>query len=413
MNRALVGEATLHPRDDLHLEIAEKGRLQLADEDLRISAERDVQSGTVTYTAMSEHAPLHGQNLVDMLNTVAPVSGFASAVVADWVLPDHVGSPGSYSSNLVRAHQTMGQAWNEFMASRPAFLQLFSEAANPQLNVNSRSNPVYTAEELSLRKAAATVVAAGTFEEALGMLTEIIEVAEIPDAADLARDTMVDAVNRRRKHSRLTNDEKLAAHFGRVNPRHLTDEVREQILKLPADARDRLSSAAEAVLYDRIKTEDQDEFYIPKTLGDRTGRSETTEPVRALLQRRFDDVVAVELPPEYSEFACSTIEPVLQWQTTPDGERSFVLGQTAEALPDHVNYQDNVAGVLLAAYLQPDVTATWQPRRSFGKTGEVRNGAIGQGMGPAQVPVLALLPKQRQQLLGSPLIEAAEATINR
>ncbi len=64
---------------------------------------------------------------------------------------------------------------------------------------------------------------------------------------------------------------------------------------------------------------------------------------------------------------------------------------------------DGLLGVLALAYLQPDARADWPKRQKIGKRV--------QEMEAAQVPVLALMKKQ--SLLGSALVEAAEAALRK
>ena len=106
--------------------------------------------------------------------------------------------------------------------------------------------------------------------------------------------------------------------------------------------------------------------------------------------------------------------PVLRWHTTPDGTRRWLFDRPephqeeavrAAMSPEgpvdaHVSLS-TLAGFLSVLYFQPELTEGWPEWKPLSPEGKSNY------MGPAQVPVLALLNKDR--LLPNPLTEGLEA----
>lgn len=90
----------------------------------------------------------------------------------------------------------------------------------------------------------------------------------------------------------------------------------------------------------------------------------------------------------------SRVRPIIRWRTAADGTREFVLDDEVDESDGHRVITSGIFGMVLAAAVQPELTASWEPEQH------------GQPMGVAQLPVLALI--HRERLVNSSLLQRAE-----
>ena len=83
-----------------------------------------------------------------------------------------------------------------------------------------------------------------------------------------------------------------------------------------------------------------------------------------------------------SDSPTTTVSPLLSWRNA-NGDREFIIDRRVDET-DAIASHDGVLGVMLAAYLSPEVTQDWP--------GGMRiRGSREQFIGVAQIPVLALM----------------------
>ena len=97
------------------------------------------------------------------------------------------------------------------------------------------------------------------------------------------------------------------------------------------------------------------------------------------------------------------VAPAVSWETTAEGKRRWLLDAIDTSGFEDASdlHYDSLVGLVMLAYLQPNLTKTWPAWRPLIKGGKSNY------IGPASVPMMALL--HRRSILNSRFIQAVEA----
>ncbi|MEO7945157.1 MAG: hypothetical protein ABIR37_03320 [Candidatus Saccharimonadales bacterium] len=392
----------------------------------------EVRSSThpegVRYDLLIDHAPLDAGDLHAFTHGVAPYPGFDSVygIVADWNVVDRAEDGSPYAQRLVNLHTHLGKAWDEFSRSRPAFLRVMQDGMDFSASMHfdaSPSNEYFKRAEDIVTHRLVTDAA-----EALGgehtLLEEVLRTTGVENPQAVVLDAMSQVLNRTRNARRqLQNPQRIIDSFKNRPASSRARLVELMTVGWSKEYRQVFDDVVRNAAYHQIKMEDGATYYVRRATVDcdpleqvaqaKVERSDRFEAKIAELklsskehyfhrpQERKTKVVVpgsvkVVQPP-------STIEPQLAWVKKNDGTRQFLIGR--EHTQDETgafHFKDGVLGVLLAAYFAPEVRSEWPTHMG------VKGSRLEQGLGAAQVPVLALFPHVQKRLLGSEFIENAE-----
>jgi hypothetical protein len=415
---AKVGEGQFVPGDVLHLDFEEPDRLSYLTSPANVSA---VRADDLThYTLTFEHTPLDSEQLFRFIETVAPYKRFNSigGTLADWDIVDNVRGGGE-AQRLVTIHEKMGTPWLEFLKSRGAFSDTLRDGMQPHFGqVTALPNEV-GAPKQSERQHAKTEMLderATSYDDAVQLLKD----AGVEDAEQKFYDAMRTVINSRRKKTNLSN------------PNRIKQESRKKDIArwlgrlLPEDTLEALVSEKEKELYGRVTDEEGVTYSFPRARYPYTDEEFATAIGQTQTVRRgayeADVTVLKRMPlyprtpnPEPEDYVIVRpdrirrvidsikIEPIVTWTKDEAGKRELTLERGVDVAKGFC-YTDGVLGALAVAYHSPELTRTWPAAMRLGTGRE-------QQLGVAQVPVLALFPKYRNELVNSPFIKAAEDAI--
>ncbi len=413
--------AQFDSRERLGVDFKEPGGLALLDARLDVYR-TEVSPGHERFDVTIDHPPLNDKTLLALLGEVAPYKdGFgpsAGGTIGDWVILDPRDpsgqSPVRDSSGLVRLHQRLGGAWNEFALSQPAFISVLRTGETPSFGTNG-----HLARLANIGRSRTIVKQYiqennDSLDGFMGRLEEAgIKGAERIVFEGIARSNIVRR-NRRSQSQTAFNPQQEPELRRRFNAAPLTQRngLLEKIVyeKLGEEARKKLSATLRGD-YDWATLGDEKLAYPRKKLAKGATLADAiTKPyIRSV---GIYDIEAIDLPlhdgttlvletngrPQRVRQG-TTIQPLLSWERR-DEERDFQFERTSTPIEGgpELAHTDGLLGVLALAYLQPDARAGWPKRQHIGKRV--------QEMEAAQVPVLALMKKS--SLLGSRLVQIVE-----
>ena len=367
------------------------------------------------FDVLLHHDPLNGRQLLGFLKEVAPnkIDVSPEGVIGDWDVTDRAKDPGARpEQRLVDLHSFLGQPWLEFIRSQPAFLATMEDARAPRFYspIFGYDKPQLLREqslrELSLRE----IVRIGA--TSVDKMVEMVERAGEGAEREVVLEALQIEVNKRRQPPQkpIHRKEVIQRRFQSWSSSRkatfiqsilagLTEEQRQAMLESAVDeffetmvmpdgheygfARSRLQRPLEDSYEDRTKVTDgsyEGEFL---KLPGRHGKLEDVLIPGSV--RRFTD------GPE--------ITPRIAWTRDKNGKREFVFERGVH-IGQNLGFSDGVLGVLAVAYFSPELRAEWPERMGI-------RGSRNQFMGPAQVPVLALM--RSKQLLKTDFVEAVES----
>jgi hypothetical protein len=344
---------TFTPRET-GLDFEEPAGVSLLDTHLHLYETND-DTGTNFYVHMGD-AALNGVQLYSFLLATAPNERDPGVrdTVFDWKF---VARParGNYSAQrLASMHGKLGDAWNTFIENSDAYITMIQEGvgteAKAQHVVKAYSN-VDSADSYAFSQMIAKL--------SKGTLTDTVTAFE--PVIDSDQKDMIYADARQQINERLRRSKPISA-----------DKTVSRI-------------------YSTWSTYNKARF-MAKHFS-HLGADEIKEVTNAW----YEQATALGVPHE------KVMRPAISWRREGD-ERRFVIGQQhVEIQGRHRVYTDGVLGALTVAYLTPEVRAGWP--KHMGLPGSNYQ----QSMGPAQVPVLALM-FEKQLLSRSPFVHALETS---
>ena len=386
----------------------------LAYFDAPIAVKASAAEDGVQYEARIGHPPLDAKGLLALLGEVAPAGRQPRAsVVMDWRIADEPMS----NQRLMKLHAQLGQPWQQFMQSRPAFLRVLADGS---YNLVAAFG-LKTLEDSNLPHAftvgfeAALALAAHQRAATWRILDTMLREPSLAAGVD-PRSLLQAAINRRRlKPFRSVGD--AMRHFLTLPPGKFSFLLKG-IVGQAKDRQESFIEGAKTHLYQSASGGQGVRFFVPRhaihgsleqavaeartvRFGSMAGKVATVSWVAWNGQR-----TPVEFVVPGSVHAVdpdATIAPRLIWTKRADGSRSFGIGDgptTTDA--QGLQYQDGVLGVLLAAYLAKGSRGDWKDKMGL------RGARDPQQIRAAQVPVFALFPGRQSDVLASPFIANAE-----
>lgn len=427
-----VGSLTL-PRPTLlpRSKFDQKAPLTLGDTEVAIYS-IDHSDSETEFAALIDHEPLHGKKLLSFLMNIAPYKGPVSSngVYADWVLPELArGRNGIRDNNptLLTMHEEgLGRHWTDFESHRLDLMYaLKTEHVDSLCGFRSSNFNVRLLSEAEMREkfmkgkfgfdVFRAIVDPKYPEAATRLITDYLrEDGRINDRT--YRDIMsgrkprtvatLFEAHRKQYLQRYLNgltDEELEEGFGR----YVSTEFAE--LKL---------NEGQSMFVHRsgirsLTAEKLQEAYDRRTPEYITGNSVTgvNDPPTLLVDQAnilFQDgeqTITFLNTMRLSEKSLA-LKSLLHWKRTKlsDGtdRRELVIDHNviAENGTRPRTSHNKLMGLLALAYFSPELRAKWP------KEVKLKGAENGQEMGPAQVPVLALM--QRSSLLSTPTISKME-----
>jgi hypothetical protein len=402
---------TFQARQDLGIEFEEPHGINYLDSPLGVYVS-ETKAGR-RYDVVVDHEPLMGDELHGFLSEAAPNKSHfdRGAVTSDWQVVDRATTSrrrwvNAEDKALVTTHSLLGEPWEEFMRSRTTFL----DALDDETRIPDLYNLHYCCskpEDKSPRGILEDLVTVRS-QTLEGMLT-MLEEAGIEDPPErILEEFQLHVGGDFREEIRSLKIDNLEGVKRAIEVGHLNKSVLYRALgRLSDEQVEFFAQQALRTIYDEIELEDGTVFI---TLSDRLNI-----PLSESLTRRHTvidgpytkEVIPVQfkdgethdlvLPGTVERvIPFVTISPAITWVQGSEN-RKFIL----ERRTSHTNFQrvDGVLGVLAVAYFSPDIRAGWREYLPIRNSRE-------QVMGPAQVPVLALMRKA--QLLKSRFVETAE-----
>lgn len=406
-----VGE--LVPASDLGIDFTEPDALSYLTTPLHIF--RSEIEGKTRFEVVSSHEPLRSEALVEILNEVAPIRrdniyAYADGIIDDWDIVDKARTKDDHYTRLVGLHSLLGGPWEEFLKSRGRLLSVLiggrfpntlrPQYGDPKLVKGSTIDYEMVVAEISRAK-----------RSSLDILISALDGTGIVDAKSLVFKGIKNTVNTDRPlHKHIKDNDKSQKYYESVDYWRRRVLVSRILLnaKLNEEQQDAFTKSATPQLFETILDTPDDKFLYPK-VDLKEGALDTHNPT--VIQRGIYKATQVELRladgkrrhaivPEtiHTVEEPPKVSPLLSWERDEDGNRKFIIEREKEH-KESLHFKDGTLGVLLAAYFAPEVRENW-PRRM-----KIRNRS--QGMGAAQVPVLALMRKA--ELLQTDFTQAVEA----
>jgi len=405
-----VSLGTFVPRDKLGLDFKEQ-ELRYLDAEFAVTATPE-SNGATRYDVGIDHGSLHARQLINLLGQISgrtdgrePFLG----IIADWDVVDRAKTEtrSPYAANLVDLHQHLGDSWQEFMRSRGRWLSILVNEEPPRFGSRHAAygSPFRRKDLVGIGTLAADTARART--ESIDALIAGFETTGIDDAHSFVVSSIQTAINRNRNpHRQLSDEFKIRRHFGSMNPKTRENIIKRMFAGLEDHQVKALVDAVSDAIYETIDT-DEGCYYIPKANLSRPF-DESMSSAKVVRKGMFEAMIVdliidrkhvhAMVPGSLkSDDPATTVAPLLSWRNV-DGQREFIIERRTEHT-DGLIFHDGVLGIMLAAYLSPDVTKDWPRTMSI-------RGSREQVIGAAQVPVLALM--RRAQLLKTDFVEAAE-----
>jgi len=379
------------------------------------------------YCAVFEHEPLKSESFMNLLSESAPSQNQSSyGVLDDWSLPDRTINPiplRNPTDKLLSDHvQALKQHWADFEGSRYLFMRALSAGTDHfERNVLARGSLMV---KFLRPDEVETLFQDKRSKFDYHTSRRVFETEGLPSFVEttaqyLAEDGIVsarDAVRIAQGKTRKIAAQLFQSHGKQYASRYfdgLSEEQKAVALQSYSDYK-----------FLSISTGQDEAMFIPRNLGasaedlaeaygrrltrqlPKTGQDVDVATVRTRDGQR-SVVFAHTLRDGVEEVS---IQPVLTWQTKhgADGpERELIVDahDPKEFMnPKRHVYESVIGGLLCTAYLSPEIrnnSKLWPNSMRF------PGGKRDQGLGAAQVPVLALM--RRNQLLSSELIENLEA----
>lgn len=364
------------------------------------------------YTVDFDTDPLDDQGLMRVVSDVAPYKRQfldIDGVIDDWNLEDrHRANPSEYTAYLSELHAHLGVPWREFALSQPAFLGTLENGKIPS-HMQTLRYPGFTPEtQLTRYKLLSHHLsgAASSFETVVATLDQL----GLKDPKQVVLDAIRQLSNARRHPDRqVRNEHKLARIFNALDKSgrygllsRVVNYTESEALEVVArQTREEewgdVVVDGEAFVFplSRYAPEVQDAYDNNRTRI-KEGNFEATQVELPLASGRTETFV---LPGTVERVSSSHILPTISWITDGDGRREFVITRKAEDDDGHVIHHDGVLGVLAVATFAPELVKRWPKKLPI-------RGSRLQEMGPAQVPVLALM--RQGDLLKSAFVERVE-----
>jgi len=285
------------------------------------------------------------------------------------------------------------------MSSRPAFIDLLRQANKPLLGTSDTAiTKVLGRDHVTLQRICRDFVSEGN--NVVDDFSGCLEASGVQDAVVLTLDGLGRGARQFNKSNKRERSKLLASTIqGQL------DSTQKQAFIDQARASRYLTCRDEAKGRDFL-------LFAPQPLRDEAAENDDTVEIVAQI---YGEPRTLTVPAVLASLAPNSMVPRMVWSVDSEGERRFVFGNDEEAgTLRQRHYIDNFLGGLLVAYCSPEVREKW-PKSVGGMGIDYRQ--RGQVMGPAQVPVFALLDKKlpgepvphRQQLLDSEFIAAVEA----
>lgn len=413
---------TVIPNEVLGLALPEAPGVDYASTPLDIYRSPQ-QDGSERFDAITQSAPLAGQELFSFLRLVAPADfGNLKGVIDDWKVVDqaHRSNVGGFAKaraqELVELHRHLGKSWMEFLKSREVLLDVLVDGQEVDaIHTTRRVQRLVDESTMTIGAGHIAYHTARARRELTKVLERGFEASGAADPQGNVLDMMTGAVNSVRHGKRpITNTHKIRTYFA-----SMPNEQRERaILRLlrSMDEADQTSfiKGAKSELYEALTAESGAIYlfprqYLKRPIADSIAAGKTGKIVVGRYQadtvliypREEGDAKpdVLMLPESIIELEpAKTVSPLLTWRRDSEGNRDFVI-RRARDNRNFGRFADGVLGVLLSAYLSPEIRENWPselPIRDSRK----------QYIGAAQVPVLALM--RQKQLLRSDVFEALE-----
>ena len=391
----------------------EKIGLQTAPINIQVIKKPDQ---TTEYVAtVSSH--LSGDDFFDFLELVAPNKRPFDKrdVLADWDLPDRTDF--LRDDNLVRRHKLLGENWEIFEQSRRIFMQ--------SLTFN-RGLLMRLAKDYWTR------------DMAKGRLRGFLIYPQ--------RDKQLYSLFRRESYRRLLDPIQLpkmgrkkekrdikakVAQYGTLKGKirqEMVDNYLESLTEEErSEMRDAYVRADERFLLQEGVPLKNGPFEIKEVDGRVKIKSGDFTAFAVIDQQTTHGNGLLHIDEESIDYGCS-ITPVLHWTKDKDGHREYVFDFQADVDGTPIKTRNPLVGLLAIAYFCPDIADGWpenvglpDEKEAQSKRNEAQIVATSsespndnlpktekrtQFMGPAQVPVLAIM--HRESLLNSDFIQAVE-----
>jgi hypothetical protein len=380
------------------------------------------------YDMSLDHPHLDANGLHAFTNAVAPHPNEDSknGIVSDWNIVDRANEGSAAAQHLVNIHTYLGKAWQEFSLSRPAFLRVMSDgldySAFLHFDAHTHDEFFKRAEDIPTHRLVTDAAIALGGEQAV--LDEVLRITGVEDPKAFILDAMSQALNGTRNARRqLMNEQRIMDSFNNRSAASRARLVELMTVKWSKEYRQVFDRVVRNAIYQQIETGDGVGYYVRRDDLD-CDLAEQVANARVERNGRYEARVAelkfsshnyyyhryeertrrVVVPGSFKILEpVSTIEPKLAWVKRSDGSRHFLIER--EQSQDETGvpiFHDGVLGVMLAAYLSPEVRAEWPVRMG------VRGAQREQALGAAQVPVLALFPHVQKRLLEADFIRNAE-----
>lgn len=414
----VVTTGSFIPRDQLGLEFDEIS-LDYLDSEFTVKATPETD-GSTRYDVVPAHESLKSAGLRELLGRITVGQNLQEsprAIIADWDIVDRAqtrrGSERERAQELVDLHQGLGGAWQEFMKSRPEWLSLLIDEDDPRFHGVApwHHNPFMNEERVDLRDVLETIARSGS--KGFEILVEAMGISGVDNPDEVVFSGLRQSINARRgQFSQVKGDYRTKRHVMSVGIIERTTMLTRLLQGMDADQLDAFVEFTRDNLYQTYEAPSGTRYYV-RSVDIKDPLEivmQSAEPVErggikataVTINQRYDRKKRVLVPESVDRSGMSReLVPLLSWRNM-DGKREFIIERRTEEVENGVVFYDGVLGVMLAAYMAPELTATWPDRMKVPRTDsrEMEIGAV-------QVPIIALM--RRGQLLKTEFITAAEA----
>jgi len=418
IDAAYQGEVVL--RRDLGINFDEPTGINYLETPLRVF--RTETADGDRFDVSVDHEPLNGSQLFDFLKQAAPGghNDTVPGVIDDWRIID---DPTENDKKLINLHHRLGSAWNEFVLSQPAFIATLRDAVVPDFRLKIREENHQILPELDGLNFSSNSIHYSLLNIIGSSLTDGLALLDATNTgiSDVIYGLIARQLNIRcdnpKKHVQVNDRTRpmLEARFQNWGTKRRLSLISDALTMLGPDAPTKITRELRDIMYEFVILPDGKTRLYPRPF-----LAEGEALKKAYDQRyvvRKDNFVADAIEVKSSKGAMITylvphsirryasnplISPLIAWERSGDGGRRLIIERSQDG-SEPVHYRDGVLGAVALAYFSPEARAdeeSWPLAKPIGAR-------RAQGMGAAQVPVLALMSEAN--LLTTDFIEAAEA----
>lgn len=324
-------------------------------------------------------------------------------IVADWELPDDASSSGdqAYYQRLQSLHSKLGEVWITFENHRKRFISTINDKALEFSRYLPLPFNLMTKAEVD--KEIASRFKTSTLEKDRDKFLRSISHLSADEVRDLLRGS--------RRNGKLNDRERY------MNDRQLRFRLMHRVRNSSIFGEQFLKSSLWTGVYEEffndyriVRVEPENEGTQPREIGYRRFTKSDDCIDTELARNKIENNCVYELCEEDGRFKYRLVEsskptngmlPVVHWIKNNAGSRVLLADELNT--PTVQFSLDTLLGILTVAYFSPEIRKEWPQR--VGLPGSYKQ----QEMGPAQIPVLALIRKN--ELEHSEFLEKLEGAL--